>query len=558
MATREVSYNLAGAVRNQSLPVAGTTIILHDYWSTGNGIRKHYLAEITTGPKGEFSFDVRRGIYTLEVVPNRETRFARQSIETIKVTTNTTLTVQLKNGYLLGGRVRTTSGAAVSNCELLFFGIEPEPVRAIEKVDKDGVFNISLPKGRYQVACRHLPPAKRTKNGPPAFLCTTMGVLDLYSDLRDYDVMLPDMVPFKGVVTNADGHPVADVRATIKQSQPDDNPLVREAALMAVTYTNKIGQFECLVEPGLYDVKLEPGPDSHLSERFVASILVDQARTRTYSLAAGYRLSGQVTYRDEPVQNALVTVHGAKSDTSVLTDDDGDFAFSLSGGSYDLTVSAQPDSLAKLPFRLLAPFSTRLKLAEDTVQDVELSEGVSISGEVVDESGKPRPGVHLALFPQTGETFDTKNGAARPLAFGITGDDGSYEFRVVPDSYWLVINNQQSTAQLIDAQESDVEAELVWKDGCVVDFEIVSELDEAVSGCQVICEAYKAAATPPAEPVQSASDDAGVCRLSLPAGIYSFRFEPPASGSFQGKMIRQLSINSDLKRKVKLSVKAEP
>lgn len=563
MTTREVSFNLAGAVRNTGLPVAGTTIVLYDYWSTASGLRRHYLTEAVTGAKGDFSFDVRKGIYCLEVIPNRDTRFARQSIETIKVTNNTTLTIQIKNGCSLSGKVRTTDGLVLENCELLFFGIEPEPLRAAERTSGDGNYSIALPRGRYEVACRCLPPQC---NGKPqsssAFLATTMAVFDVERDLRSEDIVLKSMVPFKGSVTNAEGHPVADAKVTVKRSQPDDGVYAQEAALAGMCYTNKSGQFECLVEPGLYDVKLEPGPESHLSERQVNSILVDQARTRTYSLGAGYRISGCVTFGGDPVKDALVTVHGAKTDSAALTDEEGRYAFALSGGRYDLTVTAQPDSLARLPFRLLAPFSCDLKLAEDTVRDISLSEGVSVSGKVTDGSANPRPGVQLSVYPHLDRPVDTTSGAERPILYGITGDDGSYEFRILPGKYWLVVNNQQSTAQLLEPGDSDWQGDVQWRSGCMVDFDVVSEFDEPIANCQVICESYSlggpgsAGANTAAELLQGSSNETGMCRMSMPAGIYSFRFEPPAHGSFQPKMIRQLSINSDTRRKVKLAPKS--
>ena len=563
MTTREVSFNLAGSVRNMGLPVAGTTIVLYDYWSTGRGLRRHYLTEQVTGAKGDFSFDVRKGIYSLEVIPNRDTRFARQSIETIKVGNNTTLTVQIKNGCLVSGKVRTASGEACADCELLFFGVEPEPVRATEAVAADGSFSISLPKGRYEVACRSLSSglkragsngAKKTSN--TTFLSTTMTVLDVERDLRGEDLALPEMVPFKGTVTNPEGHPVADVKVTVRKTQPEEGLYAAEAALAGVCHTSKAGNFECFVEPGLYDVRLEPGPDSHLSERQVSSILVDQARSRTYSLGAGYRLAGCITFNGEPVKNALVTVHGAKTDSSVLTDDDGAYAFALSGGKYVLGVTAQPDSLARLPFRLLAPFSCELKLAEDTLRDISLVEGISVSGTVTDGSGNPRPGVHLSLFLDTGIGVDTTSGAQRALTFGITGDDGSYEFRVAPNKYWLVVNNQQSTAKAIETGDSDLQDDIQWHSGCMVDFDIVSEFDEPIANCQVICHSYAAGTDAGSELVQGSSNELGACRMSMPAGIYSFRFEPPAHGSFQPKMIRQLSVSSDVRRKVKLSPKS--
>lgn len=551
MTTREVSYNLEGVVRNQGLPVAGTTIMLHDYWSSGSGLIRHYLTEVTTGPKGEFGFDVRKGIYSIEVVPNRDTRFARQSIDAVKVITNTVTNVSLKHGSVYSGKVRTESGDMLGKCELLFFGIEPEVVRASEPITADGKYSVALPKGRYYVACRQV--VESSQQQQVGFLYANMHVVDLYSDLRE-DFVVPDLVPFKGVVTNGDGHPILGVKCTIRASGTSENPHDEEAQLRAVAFTNKRGEFECHVAPGTYDVKLEPGSDTHLSERLVSAILVDHPRTRTYSLAAGYRLFGRVTFDDEPVESALVTVFGGKIDSSTVTDKNGLFSFALSGGTYELSVAPQPDSLATMPFRLLAPVSMKVKLAEDTKRDVELQRGVGLSGKVVDKQGAGRPGVQLALYPVATDA-GTMGDTERPLAFGITGDDGSFEFRVLPGKYWLVLNNQRSTARVIEAVDFDLESDLVWGAGCMVRFEVTSDSDEPIGNCRVSCESYGATnGNAEQQPVAVTGED-GTCMLIVPAGIYSFKVEPPEHGSFQSKQIRQLSINSDIKRRVKLGAK---
>jgi hypothetical protein len=553
MTTREVSYNLAGIVRNQGLPVAGTTIMLYDYWSTGSGLVRHFLTEVTTGAKGEYSFDVRKGIYSVEVVPNRETRFARLSFDAVKVTNNTTLNVSLKHGSTYSGRVRTESGDSLAKCELLFFGIEPEVVRAKEPVGAGGAFSVAVPKGRYYVACKQI--VEGETGGQIGFLYANMHVVDLYGDLKE-DFVVPDLVPFKGVVTNNDGHPILGVRAMITSSGASENPYDEEAQLKAVAFTNKKGEFQCDVAPGTYDVKLEPGPDSHLSERFVSAIFVDHARTRTYSLTPGYRLFGRVTFDDDPVESALVTVFGGKIDSSAMTDRNGLYSFALSGGTYELSVVAQPDSLAAMPFRLLSPVSMTVKLAEDTCRDVSLQHGVSLSGKVVDKTGQGRPGVQLALYlakPDGVEMRDTD----RPITFGITGDDGSFEFRVSAGKYWLTMNNQRSEARLIEAFEEDVESDLTWGAGCIVRFEVASEADDPIGNCRVICETYGSAGAPESaeDGMWSVTGEDGTCMLVVPAGIYSFRIEPPEHGSYQPKQIRQLSVSNDTKRRVKLALK---
>lgn len=51
------------------------------------------------------------------------------------------------------------------------------------------------------------------------------------------------------------------------------------------------------------------------------------------------------------------------------------------------------------------------------------------------------------------------------------------------------------------------------------------------------------------------TQDDGVCRLTLPSGVYTFKFIPPAQGSYNPRLIRQLSISADVTRKVTLELK---
>ncbi len=567
MTTREVSYNLSGCVRNMSLAVAGTSIVLYDYWTTGRGLERHFLALQTTGARGEFSFDVRKGIYCLEVIPNRDTRFARQTLDTIKVTTNTTFTINLQTGAILSGRVRTAGGEIVRGCEILVFGIEPSCIRAREDVDADGAYSIALPRGKYYLAVRHkgvqadADPESVSDLETGTFLTPSFHVVDLERDTR-YALMLPELVRFKGAISNADGHPVPDVRVTISPTNLPDNVFAVEASLIAVCLSDKTGLFEVDVEPGTFDVKLEPGPNSHLSERLVSAILVDQARTRTYSLGSGYRLYGQVVFAGEPVKNALVSISGGKIDSSILTDARGRYSFSLSGGSYELNVAPQPDSLARLPFRLLSPHTACLSLAEDTQLNIELKQGISVCGKVLDHLQKPRAGVQLSLYHKKGDLLEGNGGQERPIAFAISGDDGSYEFRVTPGEYFLVMNNQKESAQALVACQGDLRSDLTWQGACQVSFEIVSEFDEPVSHCQVFYHDYKkggpeGGGSAALAPSAAITGDDGLCIFTLPSGIYSFYFQPPAQGSFQTRQIRQLSINGDLSRKIRLLLKEE-
>ncbi|MBX9770463.1 MAG: hypothetical protein K2X29_03785, partial [Candidatus Obscuribacterales bacterium] len=155
--TRELTFNIDGNVSSVGLPVNGTRVRLYDYWQGSGCLIKHFLCEQTTTNRGAFSFNVRKGIYALEFLPNENTRYARQSIEAVKVTKNKAINVSLKAGSILSGIVRNSDGCIVTNAELLVFGIETGGLKTSQLIDEHGMFNITLPQGKYYLALKYQP-----------------------------------------------------------------------------------------------------------------------------------------------------------------------------------------------------------------------------------------------------------------------------------------------------------------------------------------------------------------------------------------------------------------
>lgn len=563
--TRELSFNLGGNVSSMGLAVTGTVVRLYDYWHQSGSLVKHFLCEQTTGPKGTFSFDVRKGIYCIEIIPSENTRFARQSIEAIRVTSNTNYEIVLKSGVILSGTVRDAAAHKIPEAEILVFGIEPHVLRVSQVLDDEGSFSLSLPPGKYYLALRHHDkgPAPKGKKKNPPFLCPYFQVIDLAKDSK-HDITLPPLISFKGKVTNSDSHPMAAVRATVKCTDKQENVFAREIAMKVSALTTKDGSFECLLQKGTYSVRLLPQEDSHLAEKTVAAIFVDHDRKRNYSLESGYSLYGKIMHKGKSVPNASVNLIGVNLDSVTLTNEEGEYHFSVPGGSYEMVVAAQPDSLGTVASMELAPCKCQLILDKDTEHNFEMEEGVLVAGTVLDPSKQARAGVQLSLYATHNGEFDAQASKRRPLWIGITGDDGSYEFRLLPDRYWLVLNNQATTGHLVNVTGSKQSSELTIDDVCLLCFEVVSENDEPIPNCQVSFEAYDLKVHPEnrvdeieeiALPVFTADD--GRCTLTLPQGVYSFDFHPPEHSSYSSRLIRQLSVGADMTRKVRLLAREE-
>jgi hypothetical protein len=558
--TRELSYNLGGSVSSQGLPVNGALVKLYDYWHQSGSLFKHFLCELTTGNKGTFSFNIRKGIYCIEVIPSTNTRFARQSIEAIKVTSNTNFDIVLKSGAILSGTVRDAGGTTVSDAELLVFGIEPYVIKVSQKLDANGSYSLTLPHGKYYLALKHIEsePAGKGRKKQKPFLFPFFQVVELRKDSQ-HDISMPALISFKGKVTDMDGHPTAAVKVIVKRTDRPENVFAKEISMEVTALTLKDGTFECFLQQGTYSVRLLPPDDLHLAEKTIAAIFVDCDRSRNYSLEPGYILTGKIMHRGEPVANATVNVIGVNLDSVTLSDEEGIYHFSLPGGSYELITAAQPDSLGTGSAMELAPAKQTLILDHDTENDVEMEQGALVAGIVQDPAKQPRGGVQLALYATNNGEFDAQYSRRRPLWLGITGDDGSYEFRLHPDRYWLVLNNQPSTGHLIDVSATRKASNLTISDVCLVCFEVISENDEPIPNCQVSFETYDLKHHTPrksdeieeiAMPAFTAND--GRCTMTLPQGVYSFDFHPPEHSSHCSRLIRQLSVSSDMVRRVRL------
>lgn len=558
--SRELSYNLGGTISSMGLPVNGVVVKLYDYWRQSSSLSKHFLCQQQTDASGMFSFDVRKGIYCLEIIPGENTRYARQSIEAIKVTANTNFNVALRSGLILSGNVRNSEGKSISDAELLIFGIEPHVIRVSQPLADDGSFSISLAQGKYYVALKHLDKG-RGKAADLPFVCPYFQALDLQKDLK-HDISLPPLLSFKGKVSNKEGHPLAGVRAIVASKEKPENIFAKEVSLKVEALTKKDGGFECLLQSGTYSVRLLPPEDFPLAEKSLGAILVDHDRERNYALEPGYELKGRVMHNGMPVPNATVNAIGVNLDSLALTDAEGNYHFSLPGGSYELVAAAQPDSMGSTQVMELAPYKGELILDQDCLHDIEMEAGTLVAGVVQDPAKQPRGGVLLTLYATNDGQFDANCARRRPLWIGITGDDGSYEIRLQPDKYWLVLNNQASTGHLVDVSESAVKGDLTIDDVCLVNFEVVSENDEPIPNCQVSFEAYELLTNNNNSgseddeveeiPMPVFTDNNGKCTFTLAQGVYSFDFHPPQHSSHESRLIRQLSVSADMTRRVRL------
>ena len=253
----------------------------------------------------------------------------------------------------------------------------------------------------------------------------------------------------------------------------------------------------------------------------------------------------------------------SRVDSSVLTNQSGEYNFTLPVGKYDLIMTAQPDSLCTVPEMELAASKTNIEIEGDTFHNHIMESGVVVSGVVHDSNRQACAGMQISIYANLRTEGERPLEKRRSLWDGITGDDGSYEFRLMPDHYWLVLNNQTSTKQRIEVSGSKFKNNLLVNDVCILDLDVFSDDDQPIANCQIIVEPfanlkktaedqsdYKPELFPPVF-----TENNGHCSLALPQGIYALQLVPPKHGSYQPRQIKQLSVGADMSRRIRLDEK---
>jgi len=602
VALTEHTVNLSGKVQHQGLSLAQVQVKLYDLYSCNfdqSGDPFVCLAEAKTGSRGEFSFSVKPGVYRLEVIPDGKTRFLAQTMTEVKVITSTNVNVSLATGCIVKGRVATGFGfegnrsVLFAACEVVALGIEPTSYKTHSGVAEDGTFSLIIPRGKYYFAVRSTqesddPPYN--EQNPPKFISTECQIFSVSGD-SELTLGLPSFVTFSGEVVDIFGTPLASANVLVVPAVSSQNLLIGELNMCARAVTDKDGLFTLSLQEGLYDISIDPSAgSSHFSyKENELSVSAPQGAQNTkiqrkFTLEEGYRLQGVVQLNEQPLSQALVRVQSVerKNEYIARSDEQGRFILSLPGGGYKLIVAAHPKDAHTITidgheYSALAPWTHSLLLDADVNLAVSLIDGTALTGRICDDALQARPGVRVQIFADVAQhnSADNDNADENPgeqtpdpaspvLATGITDGEGRYALFLAPGAYWVVIHRDFANAKFVQVDNDPVTLDITWHGWSQLTFEVVGEGGHSVSRCQVFYHPYGqemdekpplASSAMPLPHGYVLTTDEGLCRLTLPAGVYTFKFVPPEAGSFSPKVIRQLSISADITRRVTLDSK---
>lgn len=594
MTTGELSFSLSGHIRHQGLPVAGVTVSLID---TFDELPLHPLepdlnliAHQTTGAKGEFTFSVHPGRYRLAIKPASGTRFLNDSVGEIVVSDNTTLNVTLKTGFLLNGKVATLSGKSLNEGNIVALGIEPSSYQSYAPVI-DGTYTLILPRGKFHLAYRpktefseqedeedfetddlSIVEEKQTSDLiTPSALITETYVFFVPGD-ETFDIILPELIQFDGEVADVFGQPVRHAQITLSPAYSKESMHIGEFGFNTVCSTDMEGKFRILVQPGSYDISIEPNASSLLFGIKRNRIILKETCLRKYTLNEGFRLRGQVCSSRGPLSDCLLRIlsFDLNHEYFTKTSPTGQFSINVPSGSYKLIASAHPkDAPTKningAEYTGFAPWSREIVVGGDTHVAIEMEEGTALYGRVADDSGQARTGVQVSIFSDSEKGINKEN-ISRTLTSGITDGEGKYCIFLSSGTYWVVVNKDFTNAHRVQVNDQPVKLDIVWQGWCNLKFEVTGEDNSKVPRCRLRYWPY-GVEQPTGEDDDGydnlfefpygvlLSGDDGICQITLPVGVYSFEFIPPKDGSYESKTIRQLSVSLDLTRKIMLPIK---
>jgi len=546
LTSRGLTYNISGSIKHMGIPVAHVIVRL----ISGEQGTGEVISESKTTSKGDFQFAVEPGTYGLIVLPDSGTCFVPRYFEELAITGNTTLNITLNTGVILSGKLLGISGENFEKCQVLSMGFEATAFRQSAAVEKNGRYNMVLPKGKYHVALRSMPMSK--------FISTRVESIELIHDMSlDFD--LSGLSRFKGQVEDVNGNPVPASSITIRPSANQSNHLINQFEILSKCQSDQSGEFEIAVSPADYDFAIEPAEFSPLAESQVEAVYIAPGSTKTFVLDRGFRISGKVEFDGNGLSGCeiLVANKEAKFVSSLKTDDRGRFVINVAQGNYEIT--ARPIISKSVSDNTNLPVSEIKEIIVQSDQDLgfQLKKGVAVRGVVRDNQGESRPDVSVS--------FITDSGFSKGRVATTTTSDGSYFLVVEPGKYIVCLNEERDKSESLIVPPQGLEQDFVCQGACVVRLKVVSEDEEPVSGCHVSWGPYVqyegqlglfAVEESNLSQGVAITDEQGICQMTLAQGVYTFRFLPHEEGNCDERTIRQLSISGDMKRKVKLTFKS--
>jgi hypothetical protein len=324
---------LSGVVSDAAgFPVANVDLDFRDP-RTGGQLA---TSDDDTGPDGRYGTTVIPGTWDVVFEPPRGLGVAALQVDGVDLAGDAALDVTLPRGFLVTGRIESDAARPLANVDLDV--VEPTGRRiptSDDDTDASGAFVLNVPEGVFHLFA--VAPAGLPFAAAALYEVTVDRSLDLGT------IVLTPGVVVTGTVRDPDGVPIAGADLDLRQVGSCD------VYPVASDFTDGDGAFALRVEPGAYDVVVNPPIGSLLpSYRFDA---VDLSSDGVVHLAVPTwdpqteEIAGRITDRSgQGLGGALLRGEplGAGAAWTATTDRDGGFARTIVPDRYRIDVEPPP------------------------------------------------------------------------------------------------------------------------------------------------------------------------------------------------------------------------
>lgn len=482
-----------------------------------------------TDNNGIYSIVIPGGTLNIDFDPLPSTGLAPLLLPNVVITKDTTINVTLFPGITISGQVKDQSNTPVANVDLDVIDTLTQLKLSIsgDVTDQNGNYSIRIPVGVYDITYEpllistHLVPQK-------------LAGLSLANDTT-INVSLISGKILSGKVSNqsSQGIPLVDLNVTNSATQqrlftPSDN-------------TDASGNYALVIPAGTYDIDF----NTPTGTRYVAKSLSNQVitidKTLNVTLATGFYISGKVS---DPLNSGVASVKiGADYTytgqeqliTNKLTDGAGNYQIVLPSGLFRLSFDPP------LASGLAGTYLYDVNVFKDTVINVTLPNGVSLSGTVTNVSSQPILNVDLDIYSvSTGLKVFTGN--------DNTDSNGNYLVRVAPQAYDVVFNSPEGSNYASAVfRNVNVSSNTVLNSVLQVG-KSVSGLVKDSSNAPVFdadVRIYEAS-TPNWIPTpRNSTDSSGHYQIYVLSGNYDIVFDPPSMGIWDSLLLSGVNIMAD-------------
>jgi hypothetical protein len=481
-----------------------------------------------TDNNGIYSIVVPGGTLDISYDPLLSTGLAPLLLPDVVITKDTTINVTLFPGITISGQVKDPFNTGVPNVDLDVIDTLTQLKLSIsgDVTDQNGNYSIRIPVGDYDITYEplvstHLVPQK-------------LAGLSLANDTT-INISLSAGVILSGKVSNqsSQGIPLVDLNVTNSATQqrlftPSDN-------------TDASGNYALVIPAGTYDIDFNTPTGTRYVAKLLSNQVITSDKTLNVILSTGFYVSGKVS---DPLSSGVASVRiGADYTytgqeqliTNKLTDGAGNYQIVLPSGLFRLSFDPP------LTTGLAGLYLYNVNISKDTVINVTLPNGVSLSGTVTNVSTQPILNVDLDIYTvATGLKVFTGN--------DNTDSNGNYLVRVAPQSYHVVFNSPEGSSYASPIfRNVNISANAILNATLQVGRSVSGLVKDSSNtpAFDVDVRVYEAG-TPNWIPTpRNSTDSSGFYQVYISSGSYDMIYDPPNTGIWDSLILTGMNITSD-------------